>query len=108
MTIAGICPKHGFWNGNSCPHCEELTLQDVFNTPKDKLYEFTDYTNFKHPVEVHGKRHWQSLLKQNGLIDDVKGTKENIPPTIDRKFIAHEINNELQEKWLRDKLIKRR
>ena len=88
-----------------------------FNTTRDKLYEFTDDRNFRHPVEIRGKGHWKRLLKQHGLTDDfqqkpkrpenLKSPSEDFKPT-DRKFIRDQILKELQEKGLRDKLIRRR
>lgn len=104
-----ICDKCGWWD-RLC-HCKELNL---FNTPKDKLYEFIDYKNFKQPTEVRSKGHWKKLLKQRGLIDDVDFKKPNelkqsySEEHIDKKFIRNEILRELQEKGLRDKLIRRR
>ncbi len=98
-----VCIKCGWWE-RIC-HCGELSL---FNSPKDRLYEFTDYKNFKHPVEVHGKKHWKALLKANGLTDDVKGWKPTPPETIKKEWIAHEISTELQDKGLYHKLLKRR
>ena len=106
------------YNGETlCQNCfskhrsikQKLGLSELgFNTSRDKLYEFIDNKNFRVPTEVRSKRHWQKLLKQHGLIDDIKGVKENLPKSIDRRFIANEINQELQEKGLRNKLIKRR
>ena len=104
------CPKCQWWE-RIC-HCKELVL---FNTTKDKLYEFIDNKNFRQPTEVHGKDHWKRLLKQHGLIDDVDIKKQGelkTPmdsfKTTDRKFIRDEILKELQQKGLRDKLIRRR
>ncbi len=92
-------------------------LDFSFTTTRDKLYEFTDYKNFKTPVEVHGKRHWKSLLKQNGLVDDfdqkpkspedLKNHFSGWKPT-DKKFVANEILKELHDKGLYHKLVKRR
>ena len=86
-----------------------------FNTTKDKLFEFIDNKNFRQPTEIRSKGHWRKLLKQLGLTDDVdiKKTNELKTPmdnfkTTDRRFIRDEILKELQNKGLRDKLIRRR
>ncbi len=97
------CNVCGWWD-RIC-HCKDL---DLFNTPKDKLYEFIDYKNFRQPIEVHGKRHWNSLLKQHGLIDDVKGIKDPEQKLVGREFIKDQMLSELHDKGLYHKLIKRR
>ena len=85
-----------------------------FNTTRDKLFEFIDNNNFRQPIEIKSKGHWKRLLKQHGLTDDVDYKKPNElrqvyeEKKLDRRFIAHEINRELQERGLRNKLFKRR
>ncbi len=108
-----ICETCGWWD-RLC-HCKELEL---FNTTKDKLYEFVDNKNFKTPVEVHGKGHWKKLLKQHGLIDDfdqkpkteeqLRKQNQNKYETVSKKFIAEQISKELHEKGLYHKLLKGR
>ena len=107
MVIAGICSTHGFWNGDGCPSCFKNEV-DVFNTTKDQLYQFDGIQTFGKHTEVRGKDHWKKLLKQHGLIDDIKGVKEKPYKPTDRKFIAEEIKKELGEKGLYHKLVKRR
>lgn len=106
-----ICPKCNWWD-RLC-HCGELTL---FNTTKDKLFHFTDEVNFREPIEIRGKDHFDKLCKQKGItwrdikqsprkVQDLK--KEEYKP-VPRKFIADAIRQELQSKGLSGKLLKRR
>ncbi len=105
-----ICPKCNWWE-RIC-HCKELEL---FNTTKDRLYNFTDYKNFKTPTEIHGKDHWKKVLKEHGLTDDFDQrppTQEELQPKkyepVSRKFIADQISKELYDKGLYHKLVKKR
>lgn len=109
-----ICQQCGWWD-RLC-HCKDLVL---FSTTKDKLYHFNhQFSINEKPVEIRGKDHWQKELKKRRLIDDftqsykgqikeLHNKKDDYKP-LDRKFIANEINRELQEKGLRDKVFKRR
>ena len=108
-----ICEKCGWWD-RLC-HCKDLT---IFNTTKDKLYHFDhQFSINEKPVEIRGKDHWQKELRKRGLVDDftqsysgqmreLRNRKEE-KQKIDRKFVSNEILRELQEKGLRDKLIRR-
>jgi len=93
---------------------QRLGITDFnFNTTKDKLFDFVDNKNFRKPVEIRSKGQWKRELKKHGLTDDVDFKKPNElkqqydTPKISKEFIKDEILKELQEKGLRDKLIRR-
>jgi len=94
---------------------QRLGITDFgFNTTKDKLFEFDGISTFGKHIQITSKGQWKRELKKRGLTDDVDYKKPNeLKQTyeekkIDRKFIRNEILRELQEKGLRDKLIRRR
>jgi hypothetical protein len=111
---------------NGYPYCKDCfsaqaPLKRVFSdtegffyTSKDKLFEFTAGW-FKKDIEIRSKGQWKRFMKQHGLHDDIKQSprKENefIPDKdipVSREKIATMIHEELKEKELHDKLIKRR
>lgn len=103
------CKRCGWWK-QFC-HCDN---GNGFYTTKDRLYYFTDYNTFGKPVVVHGKDHWNRLIKQHGLHDDHKQAhrqpqdfvKQKTTP-YKRKEIAGDIWKELKEKGLNDKIRRR-
>lgn len=104
MRISGICPKHGYYQGSECSKCFKQ-FESSFYTSKDKLWDFIDYKSTGKPVEIRSKGQWKRHLKQHGLTDDMSTTVKEQPykPT-DRRWIADQINRELQEKGLRNKV----
>ena len=44
---------------------------ELFNTSRDKLWEFTSIHVTGKPVEIRGKKQWKKFLKENNKHDDV-------------------------------------
>lgn len=86
----------------------------IFNTSKDKLWEFKE--EFKgRQYEIRTKGQWKRFMKERGLHDDVKQSPrkkddfiKNEYKPVPRKEIAECMLQELHDKGLYHKLIKRR
>ena len=102
------------YNGDTlCKECFSLLPSkpfvsgEIFNTDKDKQYEFTTDMFDGKPVDIHGKRHFKSLLKQHGLADasikecrqeaDFRKKLNNEDLIVNRKKVAGEIFSKNRE-----------
>lgn len=96
-VIAGICDKHGYYQGQECFECIEED-SEVFYASKDKLWEFTDYHTTGKPVEIRSKRQWYQHLKQLNMHDDVGSLKRSIEREDKRRAeLKHEQQKQLRE-----------
>lgn len=113
--VAAICNRHGFYLGEYCQECEETQANCVFNTTKDKLYEF-DYAFGAKTYEIRSKGQWNRFMKEHGLHDDIKQTtrqpSEYMKPVDNRKEHREDLKKTMigiaREKGLMPKLKLRR
>lgn len=84
-------------------HCGNLARR-IFTVPhtnKDLMYNFLDTHSFSKPVEIHSRRQYDKLLKQQGMIqvtkDDLRGIKPPDPKPRIRKF-AQKMADKIYEK----------
>ena len=114
MIVSLICHRHGYQQGSYCPKCAvDPIFEAGFNTPKDKLYEFTDIHITGKPVEIRSKKQWQEHLQANHCHDDIPQGKNHTTRPEDitgLKFNKHNFRQEMlapmkqafreKDKWL--------
>ena len=97
------CTKCGYWT----PLCK--CNGNGFNTPKDKLFEFTTYHLGKR-FEIRDKKQWKKFMRKHGLNDDVdkmdfsQRDKRPYKP-IDKKFVAEKMMEKLQSDGTYHRLV---
>ncbi len=119
-TIAGICPKHGFFRGEECNECDKRISEQAPYTNKDKLY---DFYSISLGTKIESKTQWKRELKKRGLTDDFNqgwsGRKRDLDVAIPKQHsrvvhnheaIKNQVRDILKERGLysADKLFKRR
>lgn len=106
--IAGICQKHGYYQGSDCLKCiEEMsnTSNEVFYTNKDKLYDF--YSTAL-DMKIESKTQWRNELKNRGLTDNFNqswdGRKRDIEANISKQHNQRKHNSEVIKTNVREAL----
>lgn len=91
-VYSAICPRHGYHEGDVCPKCDICGVGEAFNTPKDKLFEFTDVHTTGQPIKFTSKRQWEQHLKATGKHQlsqtDIKKLKEYKAHTSDYREVV--------------------
>ena len=64
MRISGICPKHGYWKGETCPECEYEEKRAVTRP----VFPFTDKKTFGDNREISSWKHFDKECKKKGLV----------------------------------------